>query len=391
MRDLIDKLPTGLRFSTPVVVSAVAVGLSLYVVGIGVSALTKAIFSSSLTREEADPLRALAADSEAYFDKSRKRFDGRSMYVSPTAPVRKPKVSDVVKPIEPPAPPPGPPPPPASYTGPAPTSFLGEYVLFGETKIKIGETVNGITVMAIDAPFSAKLGYLRGEYTVSLWPRLDTKFLTGAVALARMSSITEAGATPASTTSGAGTSGAAGGVTTKVGVPGALGAPGAPGAPGAITGGTGAANGAFGGAATANGGSKPRGAGTKPPTAPEGAAPGTPNHNPTTGPGDQPGADQPSGAGPGEDPTQQPGYSPAMEPQNLPEPDATSTEGVEYADRSLLPPTLTDAGITSMTHAQARTALEAISATDSLNVDDHSQARLDHERAMLIQRLQQNP
>ena len=59
--------------------------------------------------------------------------------------------------------------------------------MFGETKIKIGETVNGITVMAIDAPFSAKLGYLRGEYTVSLWPRLDTKFLTGAVALARMS------------------------------------------------------------------------------------------------------------------------------------------------------------------------------------------------------------
>ena len=158
-----------------------------------------------------------------------------------------------------------------------------------------------------------------------------------------------------------------------------------------MSGGTGAANGAFGGAATANGGSKPRSAGTKPPTAPEGAAPGTPNHNPTTGPGDQPGADQPSGPGPGEDPTQQPGYSPAMEPQNLPEPDATSTEGVEYADRSLLPPTLTDAGITSMTHAQARTALEAISATDSLNVDDHSQARLDHERAMLIQRLQQNP
>lgn len=359
MKELLDKLPPGLRVSTPVVVSAIAVGISAYVAALSIGSLFGAAISSSVSEEEADPLASLAEDSASYFAMSQKRFDGRSMYALPPAPRPAPPPGPPPGPPPPPPPPPGPPPPPASYTGPAPTAIVGDEVMFGELRIPTGETKNGLTVIAIDAPYTVKLGHMRGEYTVPLWPRIDERFMRGAIALGRASGITE--------------SGAAGGAA------------------------------ASGGAAATPPGTSPSGA-TRAPLGGGAAAPvASPNANPTqpgattpgtapAGPGDEPGDDQPSGPGPEED--DDGGRSPAMKPVNLPNPNAdpeepsSSSEGVEYVDRSLLPPPLVEGDISSMSRAAAQAALDAIARTRDWNVDDHSRARLNHEQSLLHNRLQ---
>jgi hypothetical protein len=369
MKELLDKLPPGLRVSTPVVVSAIAVGISAYVAALSIGSLFGAAISSSVSEEEADPLAALSEDSADYFALSQKRFDGRSMYALPPAPRPAPPPGPPPGPPAPPPPPPGPPPPPASYTGPAPTAIVGNEVMFGELRIPIGETKNGIKVLAIDAPYTVKLGYSRGEYTVPLWPRIDERFLRGAVALARASGITEA--TGSTATGGAATTGAAD----------------ASAAPGA--------NPAQAGVPRTPAGTAAPGANGAPAANPQRPGTPTPGAQPV-GPGDEPGDDQPSGPGPeGEEPS---GASPAMQPVNLPNPNeapngepdepSNSSEGVEYVDRSLLPPPLADADIASMSRAAAQAALDAIARTRDWNVDDHSRARLNHEQSLLHNRLQ---
>lgn len=362
MKQLLDKLPpgvlpAGMQISTPVVVSALAVGVSAYVATVSIGSLFGAAISTSVSEEESDPLAALSEDSSAYFAMSQKRFDGRSMYVLPPPPRPPAPPAPPPGPPAPPPPPPGPPPPPASYTGPSPTGIVGDEVLFGELRIPLGETKNGITVLAIDAPFTVKLGHMRGEYQVPLWPRLDQRFLSGAVALGRASGVTE-------------TAGAADG-----------------------------ANGAGGSASGRAAGSGSAGSGSpaQPGDPRNPARPPNPNGNPTTapvGPGDEPGDDQPSGPGPEDNDG---GSSPAMQPVTLPNPNeepeepSESSEGIEYVDRAQLPQPLPDASIAAMSREAAQAALSAIQRTETWVVDDHSRARMNHERELLIARLNRNP
>jgi hypothetical protein len=283
----------------------------------------------------------------------------------PPPPAKRPKTVEPPKPVTPP-PDPGPPPPPATYTGPAPTSVFGDYVIFGslsenDKRIKIGETKSGIKVLEISAPYTVRLGYQRGEYTVPLFGRINESLLRGGMPATSISSIVEVNQ-------------AASNANGNAAVPG-TGAPGTPTAPGERPS-------AQPGRTPLEGGRPSPGPGA--PSAPAGS--GNPQVTPAqpVGPGDEPGADQPSGPGPdGELP------SPAMKPQRLPPPeaDAEAQPGVEYVDRELLPPRLEDAQIAAMSVAQARDAIAAIDATRSWTVDDHSRARLDHERSQLVARL----
>jgi hypothetical protein len=248
-----------------------------------------------------------------------------------------------------------------------------------DKRIKLGETKSGIKVLEINAPYSVKLGYQRGEYTVTLWPRINESFLRGGVPAGTMSGIVEGSA--------AATPGTAGGASSAAGAGSAQGGANANAATsGAATAGVGAGrgtNGAGAGAPSASGGAaNPAGA---PATSPTALPPARPQG---TGPGDEPGADQPSGPGPeGELP------SSAMAPQRLPSPNADEPEGdggqpgIEYVDRALLPPRLEDAQISAMTLEQARNALAAIDATRSWSVDDQNRARLNHERGQLVARV----
>jgi hypothetical protein len=373
MKFLIDRLPAGMRVGTPVLVSAAAVGISAIVVAYGVGAIGKSLLQPSIDAEEANPLAALTEDSADVLEKSRKRFDGRSMYALPPRPAPKVRVVEQPKPPEPPKVDLGPPPPPATYTGPAPSSVLGEYVFFGslsddDKRIKVGETKAGITVLEVNAPYSVKLGYQRGEYTVPMWAKADDRLTRGDLAPARVNGVVSV--------AGAG-SGAAGGSPASGGAPSATGV-------------SGAAGGASGGSAAPLGGPAPTPrSGTQ--TGSATPKPASPAANPTTvPPGDEPGSDVPSGPGPEGEPQTLP--SAAMQPQRLPDP-ATGDDAPppEYVDRELLPPRLSDDEIGAMSEAQARAALEAINATDSWTIDSHNRARLDHERSVLRARLDRKP
>ena len=388
MKVILDRLPGGLRSGTPVLVSAAAVGLSAIVLAYGISAIGKSLIQPSLDATQADPLAALAVQSTELLENSRKRFEGRSMYSLPPMPPRKPRVVDLPKPVDPPKVDLGPAPPPALYTGPAPTSVIGNYVFFAtlgdENKsIKVGESKNGISVISVNAPYSVKLGYQRGEYTVSVWARAEDRLTKGELAPSRVTGVVGNGAVVngagvnGTGVNGTGVNGAAAGSAAGVrGVPGGLPASGADGGK-AEAGLAGSGSGIGAGMRPGQSTKLPR---SQPPTA-----------NPLTDiPGDQPGGDVPSGTGPEGEPQVLP--SAAMKPQQFPPPaPGEVVPPPEYVDRESLPAPLLDAQISAMTIVQARSALLAINATDSLSVDDHSRARLDHERALLRTRLDRNP
>lgn len=381
MKELLDRLPPGLRVSVPVLVSAAAFGVSAYVVTIGVRAVIGAAFESSVDEESANPLVALEGDSSTFIETSRRRFEGRSMYALPPAPVRRPKIVEQPKPVEPPKDP-GPPPPPASYTGPMLTSIFGDYVVFStlsddDKRIKLGETRAGVTVIEVNAPYSAKLGYQRGEYTVSLWPRINESFLRGGVPSGRLPGLSDG--------AGAGTS-ADGSKLPAVSTPASRdGSPGA--VPGAAPGGAASVVGSpTTGAAVGAAGGRPASAGSQPGQS-EPSRTGAPKNDPgALPPGDQPGADQPSGPGPGEELP-----SAAMAPQQIPPPDESGNEGgtevTEYVDRSTLPAPISAERAGAMSVPEAQRAMRAIDATNNWNVDDHSRARLNHERELLQARV----
>jgi hypothetical protein len=76
-----------------------------------------------------------------------------------------------------------------------------------------------------------------------------------------------------------------------------------------------------------------------------------------------------------------------MDPQVIPPPSPPSQEGEEFVDRAQLPQPLTDDRISAMSVPEAERAIRAIAGTDGWNVDDHSRARLDHERNQLQARV----
>jgi hypothetical protein len=366
----LDFLPNRLRANSSVLFSATAVGLSAIVVAYGVGAIGQALLAPSINAEDADPLASLGEESAEFMEKSRLRFEGRSMYSLPPRPVPKVRVVETPKLPEPPKVDLGPPPPPATYTGPAPTGVLGEFVFFStlsddDKRIKVGETKAGITVLAANPPYSVRLGYQRGEYTVPLWAKADDRLLTGGGVPSRVNGVLIVG-------DASGASGGSSPAGASVGSPtGGSGAAGLPGGRGGLS--PGRSSGSSSGSAAPSG---------RPPSATAGAG-SNPN---TLPPGDQPGGDVPSGPGPEGEPQELP--SAAMEPQRLnPPANGNDEPPAEYVDRELLPPRLSDEQIAAMSEAEARAALAAIDATDSWTVDDHSRARLDHERHLLRVRL----
>jgi hypothetical protein len=405
IKDQVRGLPSGFRVTTPLVISAVAIGVSAYVVAGGVGGLFGAVITRSIDKDSADPLLALVKESDDFITKSQKRFDGRSPYVLPPAPMRKPVVAEKPKPVEPPKDP-GPPPPPAVYSGPSPTSVFGNIVNFGMLRVKLGETTDGIKVTAIDSPYSITVEHMRGTYTVPLFARYDDRLLkptrTPGMTTGNKAS-TDGNLGADGTPSGAGDANGAAGAAAGLGVMG-----GAPGQPGGMPGagrpvgsgtGTGAGSPVPGGpdavgspavpgtvsgpggpTAGANGPSRAGGVGPRPnPTIPTPSAP-TPGGAPPSAPGETPaGSEVPS---------------PAMEPQQVPPPPSepsSSEAGTEYVDRSHLPPPRSPEQIGAMTISQAQAALAAIDATANWSVDDHSRARLNYERGLLLQRINGKP
>lgn len=350
MKMILDRLPPGLRVGTSVLVSAVAVGVSAVVVAVSLGSVASTLTLPSIDESESDPVSALATKSAEEIERSRKRFDNRSMYTLPAAPPRRTPVVKREDPKPPPIVDPGPPPVPKTYAGPQPTSVVGEFVVFGslpeeDKRIKVGQTKAGVKVVAIDAPYFVKLAYQGGEFDVALLPKSDPAVLSREGNSFRRANL--------------GGSGSSGSLSTGSNTP-----PRSDGAAGTTTTKSGTAGAGSNGSANAN------------------AATNMNKNAPTNA--DPVNATQSGGfTGAG---------SSAMQPQRFPPPgqppaDSGSDAGTEFVDRELLPRPLFESEINAFSMDQARAALEAINSTEKWNVDDHSRARLNHEKALLKARL----
>jgi hypothetical protein len=121
---------------------------------------------------------ALMADHEDALATYQARFDGRSVFFPPPLPAPpratpkpRPEPKENKEPvIETPS-------IPRNYTGPSIRALLGDTVWFhGGLRLAVGEEAEGVEVLSVNAPWSARVAYGGGEYDVSLFENLTPFF-----------------------------------------------------------------------------------------------------------------------------------------------------------------------------------------------------------------------
>jgi hypothetical protein len=163
----------------PQVWSLLFIVAAAIVVILSVPPVLGALFSpgtdEAVVNTEFARLMDLHEESQATYEA---RFNGRSVFFTPLQPRR----------TAPPPPPTREPVPiemptvetpsiPASYTGPSIRALLGETVWFhGGLRLAVGEKADGVEVLSVDAPWSARVAYSGGEYDVSLFENLTPFF-----------------------------------------------------------------------------------------------------------------------------------------------------------------------------------------------------------------------
>jgi hypothetical protein len=161
-----------MTFNGPLVWSGLACAAVLIVVLVMFVSLVGALFAPSADTDEVDAefARLMENHSEA-MQTFTDRFNGRSIFFKPKQP-RKPLPPPPPRPTNPTPTPviPSEPRAPATYTGPDIVAFVGDTVWFKDGKtINLGQTEDGIEVLSITAPWSAKIAYAGGEYDVTLF------------------------------------------------------------------------------------------------------------------------------------------------------------------------------------------------------------------------------
>lgn len=171
------RLPIGVRWSP---VLGVATAAAVLLAGFAMWAFVGVVGSILTFGSGSDPAQGLTDALKRHGELaqvSTKRFDGRSAFFTPPAPVRRPPKP--TKPPEPPKPPPPPPPPPIprEYGGPKPVGAIGGLIYFADsTQIRVGEERGGVKVISSAAPWSVRLAHGGGEYDVPFWTRGREEF-----------------------------------------------------------------------------------------------------------------------------------------------------------------------------------------------------------------------
>jgi hypothetical protein len=163
-------------------VSVASIGvLAIFAIATAPS-LTKAVLSTSDDSHAVQRANELIASSSELRQHQTDLFNGRSLFFDPP-PVRRTAppviVQEEPEEVEEPAPvvDRGPPPPPASYAGPELVAihaneawFKGSGDLMDPFLIaRVGEVVEGIEVVALTVPWTAKVRHRGGEYDVALF------------------------------------------------------------------------------------------------------------------------------------------------------------------------------------------------------------------------------
>lgn len=174
------RLPVGVRWTPATGVGAAAVAVLAGYALWTASGLMGSILTFGSSSDPSEGLTDSLKRHEQLAAVDAKRFNGRSAFFAPPAPVR--KVPKPVKPPEAPKPPPPPPPPsaPREYAGPKPIGAVGTLVFFADnSQIRVGEEKSGVKVLSSEAPWSVKLAHGGGEYDVPLWTKGKEEFFNG--------------------------------------------------------------------------------------------------------------------------------------------------------------------------------------------------------------------
>jgi len=172
--------PRGVRWTPALGTSLAAVSVLAVIGGGAVLSLLGSLLTFGGSADPAEALKPSLDRAKTLSELDRKRFDGRSAFFMPPAPVR-----EVAKPSRPPPPPkppepPKPPPPPAEYAGPKPVGAMGNSVYFADnSRLKVGEERGGVKVLGSSPPWTVRLAHAGGEYDVPLWSRGNEPFFNG--------------------------------------------------------------------------------------------------------------------------------------------------------------------------------------------------------------------
>lgn len=174
---------SSLNLNAPLITSVAALALLGITLATTLPPLLSAAFGGSTEGPEpSDTIAGLVQEHDELLTTYKERFIGRSAFFRPMPPPKPlpppPKPQPKPDRDEPPPQPvrPTPPPPPATYQGPPVSVVLGDKVLFKGSStreasmwVKLGEEVNGLKVLAINAPKSVRVAHLRGEYDVPVF------------------------------------------------------------------------------------------------------------------------------------------------------------------------------------------------------------------------------
>lgn len=158
--------------------SALSLLAVLVVAVISLPVVARAGLGSSLSEEGVgDVFARLMEEHEESSSTYCERFNGRSVFFKPRQPraprpkvVREPPTVSTNK--EQPPPPPPPPPSRPPYSGPDVGGIIGNSVFFrGDLRVSVGETLDGMTVVSVDPPWSVKVEHRGWEYDVPLFDR----------------------------------------------------------------------------------------------------------------------------------------------------------------------------------------------------------------------------
>lgn len=159
----------------PLAWSAASLLAIVLIIAMTLPALGRAALGPGLSGADVDhDFARLMDEHETMTTTYRERFDGRSVFFKP--PRKPPPVVYAPPPPTPkrnePAAPPPPKPEPTRpvYAGPSIGGIIGDRVYFdGDLRVDVGQEINGIQVISVNAPWGATVKYRDWEYELPLF------------------------------------------------------------------------------------------------------------------------------------------------------------------------------------------------------------------------------
>ena len=167
-----------LHLSRPLLLSTVGLVVAGLVLVVPLPGLLAAMFTTSIGQDRAGVnMQAYLAAHDRDLATYRERFEGRSLFFRPPAPVV--RLASTQRSEKEPDPPPPPPPVPKTYGGPVVIAVIGDQVWFkskDNLQLRVGEEGSGVKVLASNPPWTVRLAYAGGEYDVPVFKDYQTTF-----------------------------------------------------------------------------------------------------------------------------------------------------------------------------------------------------------------------